>query len=371
MVSLEEQDCVSNGFVWCAAAARCITKFGPDDNMEMCSSAPAGDTSELRVFGIEQWAVQICAAVVAVVVVNELAKLALVSRSRKLLAAQEKEAVIVSAAVLQNWGGKQSEHSAVADEARRLRQEQDRQKTLERMATARKRYGVRVVMPGEVKTIGEGELDEEGARAKLVAEQELAAPEREELLRRQALREKDAKLAKIERQRKAYGLFGPGQRVGLAAPQPRPQTTEWSLAEQQDAEYAAGLHADEAVQQRARDEARAHRARVVELEAKFAQQPKRGEGVAELLIELPSGRRASRRFTMVTTCATLFSYVRLLLLRGGDDPGAAEGGKELLHEGFALGINFGPPIADSDQTLEGAGISRREKIIVKEVEKRN
>merc|ERR1719217_875355 len=125
------------------------------------------------------------------------------------------------------------------------------------------------------------------------------------------------------------------------------------------------------------------------LEEEFSSQPEPEagtEGLTEIMIELPTGERATRRFGLDEAGSRVHAFVKLHLLRttvaaamaageGGvpvaptpESAAAAEAAGTAgaaLSSGWSLGINFGPTIPDDATTLRDTGIGRREKLIVK------
>ena len=127
-----------------------------------------------------------------------------------------------------------------------------------------------------------------------------------------AERAKEARLAQIERQRKAYGLLPKGTALGVREEETA-SDRPLSLAEQQDAEYAAALQHD--LQAEADAEAAAQ-ARQAEEEAALAALPSAPEepepgaaGATAVRFRLPSGELAMRRFLLSDPTAALWDFL--------------------------------------------------------------
>ena len=127
-----------------------------------------------------------------------------------------------------------------------------------------------------------------------------------------AERAKEARLAQIERQRKAYGLLPKGTALG-AREEEAASDRPLSLAEQQDAEYAAALQHD--LQAEADAEAAAQ-ARQAEEEAALAALPSAPEepepgaaGATAVRFRLPSGELAMRRFLLSDPTSALWDFL--------------------------------------------------------------
>jgi hypothetical protein len=182
-------------------------------------------------------------ALLVLAATNQLAKGIIARRRASSAAIAEQDSALAAATAGHLWSSKgQAAHDRQRAEWEAERQTEQREKATGRMARARKAYGVRVVLPGEDKTLGGGAIEEHAARAQMVAQHEEEAPEREALRARGRERERAAALAKVERQRKAYGL-APHRSEGhtLAPPGRRSSEVSTSLVEEQDGAQAVCL----------------------------------------------------------------------------------------------------------------------------------
>eukprot|EP01052_Picozoa_sp_SAG31_P015065 SAG31_NODE_957_length_10768_cov_3.322992_4_plen_318_part_00 len=247
-----------------------------------------------------------------------------------------------------------------------------------------------------------GQAEEAEVRAAQVADHDAAAGEREEALAAKVAAKKAARLAEVARQRKAYGLRAAGRTLGgemiretAEESPPSVRAARFERA-QQDWQYEEALRTDEAAaieEQRAQDEADAAAARAEQQEAADATElareieplailfdgsdtePDVASGVSELALELPSGDRLTRRFDLTTQCGTVHKFIRLALLRtvqagsrqdaDSEAKATAAMTKSVLNCGWTVCANFGPSLPDTDTTLQAAGLSRREKLIVR------
>ena len=123
------------------------------------------------------------------------------------------------------------------------------------------------------------------------------------------------------------------------------------VMEESAAEHAAAQQRAAASEQAAKEAAAAEE--LARLEAEYAEEPEAGGAeVAELMLELPTGERLTRRFGLGESGSRVHGFVRLALRRAQAAGEGAEGvAAAVLESGWTMGINFGPTVEDGDATL--------------------
>ena len=121
--------------------------------------------------------------------------------------------------------------------------------------------------------------------------------------------------------------------------------------EESAAEHAAAQQRAAASEQAAKEAAAAEE--LARLEAEYAEEPEAGGAeVAELMLELPTGERLTRRFGLGESGSRVHGFVRLALRRAQAAGEGAEGvAAAVLESGWTMGINFGPTVEDGAATL--------------------
>eukprot|EP01043_Picozoa_sp_COSAG02_P034258 COSAG02_NODE_2386_length_8989_cov_6.465917_9_plen_557_part_00 len=303
-------------FFWCACRScpqSCPVAGGEGDDMGL----GGGSSDELTALDglLSSTPLKVSVAVLCLFVANEMVK-SLLLRHEHTRRQAEQERLVTSAsspdtaAKADKWSKMQEEHKKLSEAAAAERKEEERQLKLIELEQKRKKYGLKDWK--QAQSVG-GDDEQEDVRARQVAEQDAAAPEREAALRDQADRAKAAKLKAIERQRKAYGLLPKGQ---VLAPRSDVDSddgsgggwsSELSIVEQQDAEYAAALAHDLQEQEiEAAEAAKAPQRRPAE--------PEPGEDVdagdvTSVRFRLPSGAIVTRRFALDGSTASLFTFL--------------------------------------------------------------
>lgn len=314
-----------DGWEWCESLRECVhshVQTCPIDSGDGDDMGLGGGTSdELAALDglLSSTPVKVSVALLCLLVVNEIAKLLLLRHEEaRRQAEQERLASSPSspdtAAKAEVWTKMQEENKKLAEAVVAERREEERQAKLIELERKRQKYGVRDWK--QARSVG-GEGEQDDVRARQVAEQEAAAPQREAALRDQAERAKEAKLKAIERQRKAYGLLPKGQTLaprshaggggGYVPSDDLGGGEELSVVEQQDAEYAAALAQD--LQEQEIEAAQAMKA-----PHRQAAAPEPGEDVpaadvTSIRFRLPSGATVMRRFALDESTATLFAFL--------------------------------------------------------------